>query len=411
MSVLKLVQSRIVGVPLLLTEGKLQEIISALDGRIDLKLFMGQDEPTQFINDPTTYAYTNSSSSQKSTRVSMQYPENVSVINIYGTLVHKSAGLRPMSGLTSYDSIAAQLDLALDDSNTDTIVLDINSPGGEVSGCFDLADYIYQSRSIKPILAFINDTGCSAAYAIASAAERVYCTRTANVGSIGVIMVHADQSSANMSKGIKYTTIFKGNHKADFSPNSPLSPEVIALAQEKVNDIYGIFISTVARNMGLSESDVINTQAQVYLGEKAVNMGLSNALVTKNEFLSIIKSKGISMSETDPTKITASSNVENALLDQSVNINNIAESATLAERARILEIMEACDLGNCQNLLPDLISNGSTPDIARKMILNCRAAVSSATQIHSSIATNLNADADYKDPDILQKIAKARAES
>ena len=403
MSILKLVQSRIVGVPLLVTEGKLQEIVSALDGRLDLKMAMDS-------TDPTIYAY-----QPNLNRPTMHYPVNVSVVPIQGTLVHKSSGMSAMSGVMSYDQIAVNFDAALDNPNTDTIVLDVNSPGGEVSGCFDLVDYIYQSRGIKHIIAFINDIGCSAAYALASSASVVYSTRTAHIGSIGVLLVHTDQTAANAAKGVKYIVISKGDHKADFSPNNPLSESALADAQLKVNTIYDLFVSTVVRNMGLSSESVINTQAQVYLGQDALSHGLSHHVVVKSEFLTSLtnKKKGITMSATNPVQPTVpvSTPTQGSTPAQvpTAPVINPINTAVDAEKSRVLEILEACELGNCAHLAVDLISNNSTPDIARKIILSCRAAVSASTHINSTQATKTDADTQTIDPDVLVKIAESRA--
>ena len=138
------------------------------------------------------------------------------------------------------------------DEDVSQIILNIDSPGGEVAGAFDLADLIYQARGTKPILAIANESALSAAYLIASAADKVYLTRTASVGSVGVMALHVDQSKAEEKIGLKYTAIYAGARKNDFSPHCPLSDEAFAAATEKVNATYDLFVKTVARNRGIS---------------------------------------------------------------------------------------------------------------------------------------------------------------
>jgi len=96
----------------------------------------------------------------------------VAVIPIAGTLVQKSGEMRPYSGMTGYDGIRLNFLQALADPEVEAIVLDIDSPGGEVSGCFDLVDTIFTARGMKPIRAILNEVAYSGAYAIASAADK-----------------------------------------------------------------------------------------------------------------------------------------------------------------------------------------------------------------------------------------------
>jgi ClpP class serine protease len=97
----------------------------------------------------------------------------VAIIPICGTLVQKLGTLRPYSGMTGYDGIRANLSMALEDPAVEAIMLDIDSPGGEVAGCFDLVDAIYAARGTKPIWAILSESAYSAAYAIASAADHI----------------------------------------------------------------------------------------------------------------------------------------------------------------------------------------------------------------------------------------------
>ena len=388
MSLLKSIQSRIINTPLLVHEPRIYEIIHFLSDRISIS---SSDFTTPFLlpDTPTTP----SANSQLSA-----YPDNVSVVPIHGTLVHRGNLSTMSGGLLSYTRIEAMLASALDDPDTNTIVLDIDSPGGEVSGAFDLADYIYNSRSIKPIYALINDTGCSAAYLLASSASRIYGTRTMNVGSIGVRMVLEDRSEANAKSGIKYTTITAGDHKADYSPNHPISESALKRAQASVNTVYDLFIATVARNLSVDESLPRSTQALVYQGQDAIDIGLVHELVHKNTFMaSLSPTSTITLigetnmaNENNKTEIATNHTHAHApVLDPTpVLTTDQIQAAVSAETSRCLEIVEACTLGNCLHMAYDLISDKSSPDLARKMILSMRSAVTDATHIHSNSAPN-----------------------
>ncbi len=151
--------------------------------------------------------------------------EKIAIIPIHGILTKKPGAFDDMLGMTSYEKIHEQIEKALVDEKVETILLDIDSPGGEVSGIFDLADFIYEARKLekKKIVAIANDDAYSAAYAIASSAEKVLVTRTSGVGSIGVIASHIDQSAFDQSQGIKYTTVFAGSRKNDLNPHEPIT--------------------------------------------------------------------------------------------------------------------------------------------------------------------------------------------
>ena len=155
--------------------------------------------------------------------------DGIAVIEIAGTLVHRGAWIGQSSGLTSYEGIAAQLQAALADPAIRGIALDIDSFGGEVAGAFDLADRIRMARTQKPVQAFVADHALSAAYALASQADRIILPRTGAVGSIGVVAMHSDMSGALDQKGIAVTLIHSGAHTA--SAASIWMPRRAACAQ------------------------------------------------------------------------------------------------------------------------------------------------------------------------------------
>jgi signal peptide peptidase SppA len=202
----------------------------------------------------------------------------VAVIPVHGTLVQKLGSLRPYSGMTGYDGIRQAFLTALDDKDVKAIVLDIDSPGGEVSGCFDLVDTIYSSRGPKPIHSVLTESAYSAGYAIASAADKIWLPRTGGVGSIGVICMHVDMSKALSSAGVQVTFIHYGDRKADGHSEIPLSKEALERFQADINTMGELFVETVARNRNIAASTVRDTQAVTYLGAEGVAMGLADVV-------------------------------------------------------------------------------------------------------------------------------------
>ncbi|NYZ70223.1 S49 family peptidase, partial [Endozoicomonas sp. SM1973] len=214
-----------------------------------------------------------------------QVNQGIAIIPVVGTLTHKYGHLDPYSGMTGYDGIQRKLAEAINDSDIQGILLDINSPGGSVSGCFDLADLIYQARQYKPIWALVDEQACSAAYALASAANEIILPRTGMVGSIGVLLAHTDQSELLAKEGINVTLIHAGAHKADGNPFEPLPNNVKADLQSEINDIYGLFIETVSRHRQLDTEAIKNTEAKVFTGQAAIDVGLADRVLPAHQVL------------------------------------------------------------------------------------------------------------------------------
>jgi len=279
------VAARLMNVPLLIHPASLNTILGIVGAHIGKEISLSLK--------------TAALSSSADSRLGVRSQGGIAVIPVCGVLAHKGDEFMDwLFGETSYETIRLQFQTALADPDITGIVFDIDSPGGEVSGCFDLVDEIYNSRAVKPISAVINETAYSAAYAIASAAERIYLSRTASGGSVGVIMVHMDQSKYDEEIGVKYTPIYAGSHKNDFDRHSPLSPEAANVASGIVNSHYELFVKTVARNRGISPQVVRGMQAALYYGKDAVDIGLADAVAAWTKAITEItknKSKGGSM--------------------------------------------------------------------------------------------------------------------
>lgn len=220
--------------------------------------------------------------------------EGIAIIPVYGTLVQKLGTLRPYSGMTGYDGIRRVFLTAVNDPEVKGICLDIDSPGGEVAGCFDLVDLIYTERGKKPIHAILSENAFSAAYAIASAADKIYVPRTGGVGSVGVIVIHCDWSQHIKDDGLKVSIITYGNRKAESNPYVSLSDEAKAAIQHDVDEMGRLFVSTVSRNRGLSETVIRNTQAACYLAAEGVQMGLADVVASPDvAFQELMKESGV----------------------------------------------------------------------------------------------------------------------
>lgn len=158
--------ARLFGTPLLVHRAKLDVILAVLGERLNLAA------PHADLAIPVP-------------RVTPAQPPGIAVIPIHGTLVKRVLGVEAASGLTSYGGIAQEMEAALADPLVQGILLDIDSPGGEASGSFELARQIRHAATQKPVWAVANDAAYSAAYALAASAQRLIVTETGGVGSTG----------------------------------------------------------------------------------------------------------------------------------------------------------------------------------------------------------------------------------
>ena len=195
----------------------------------------------------------------------------VAVIPVHGTLLNRFGGA--WGFVTGYDYIRSAYTAALGDPAVRGIVFDVNSPGGDVQGCFELCDVIRAGRKVKPSLALVNANAMSGAYALASAAGKIVAVPSARVGSVGVVTMHVDYSKALADDGVKVTFIFAGDHKVDGNPYEPLPKSVKNAIQSRVDSSYAAFVGQVARNRGIDEDEVRGTEAAVFDAQKALEIG------------------------------------------------------------------------------------------------------------------------------------------
>jgi capsid assembly protease len=257
---------RLLGTPLLLSRPKLDTLIAVLGERIG--------GPQLAV--PAFDAVPKPIASRQG---------SIAIIPVFGTLVRRTMGLEAASGLTSYTELSQQLRAAAADTSVRGILLELDSPGGEAGGVFELANLVRQIALEKPVWALAADSAFSAAYALASAANRVMVTATGGVGSIGVIAMHVDQSARDAKEGYRFTPITAGSHKADLSPHAPAQPEALARLQTEVDRLYGLFVDHVAAMRGIHASAIRKTEADLYFADRAVHHGLADAVLGVDDTL------------------------------------------------------------------------------------------------------------------------------
>ena len=282
---------RLFNTPLAIHPGKAEVIMASLAERLGVTRIMHLDGDA--LQTSAFFESDDFSGAGANPRAGYTLIEGVALIDVAGTLVQKLGTLRPYSGMTGYDGIRQNFLAAIADPDVEAIALDIDSPGGEVAGCFDLVDTIFEARGAKPVWAILDESAYSAGYALASAADRIIVPRTGGVGSVGVIAMHVDWSKALTDSGIKVTFITYGDRKADGHPEIPLSKEALQQFQGDIDSMGELFVETVARNRNIAASKVRDTQAATFLGAEGVRAGLADEVMAPDAaFLALLQAMG-----------------------------------------------------------------------------------------------------------------------
>ncbi|GAB1382158.1 S49 family peptidase [Burkholderiales bacterium] len=378
MNLLPHLAARLFGVPLAIHRPKLDVILAVLGPRVAYR--------------QNTADLAAAPGFTPSARAASASSPGVAVIPIHGTLVRRTVGLEAESGLTSYATLTQQLEEALGNPAVSAILLDIDSPGGESGGVFDLSDRIRAASQIKPVWAVANDMAFSAAYSLASAASRVFVSRTGGVGSIGVIAMHVDQSEKDAQDGLHYTAVFAGDRKNDLNPHEPMSGEAHAFLKAEVNRIYGLFVETVARHRGLEPSAVRDTEAGLFFGQAAVAMGLADAIGSFDDALAQLHAS-LSLNPTPVALATRAGLLCNHPMESSMNERSdpaaldrpLADPAGSAPQpptaatlnvADAIEIAQTCTLAGRTDLIVGFLETQTAPAAVRSRLLAAQAEAS-----------------------------------
>lgn len=191
-------------------------------------------------------------------------------------------------------SIQARIARALSDPRASAIVLEINSPGGVVAGCFDAVRAIRAMiREIgKRVFAFAGDGAYSAAYAWACVADEIHLPDTGGVASIGVLSVMFSWSRMNADMGLDVAVIRSGNQKADGHPDLPLDPAAVSREQAEVDRLARIFAEYVSESRGQTADVLLSLQGATVHGQAAVDAGLANSVTTFSAVLAMAEQAG-----------------------------------------------------------------------------------------------------------------------
>lgn len=260
----------------------------------------------------------------------------VAIIPIQGVITPRLDLFTLIMGGTAMDSLALDLQAALDDTEVKAILLDIDSPGGIAVGTSEMADIIKNANSIKPVWAYAGRNCCSAAYWLASAADKILCHKSALLGSIGVVSTTYVQEQPDKD-GYKHIEIVSSNAK-NKRPD-PRTPEGLETIRTELDALESEFINVVATNRNLPEA-VIKSDfgaGGVLMGGAAVAVGMADSLATYETALTQLSTL------TNQTKGNIMENKENTITPEQAQALRI--EGAQAERERLIALEEVAIAG------------------------------------------------------------------
>ena len=259
------------GVPLMMDEAKVHVIAEAFGPRIlggDVHLGVLSEE----LREQTNWW-------GEKTYLGPKVVDGVALIEVEGVLVDKGAWTGQHSGMTSYEGVSVQIADARANDAIKAAVFEVDTPGGLVSGCFELADEIAALSAEKPTVAILTDAALSAGYLLASACGSVIIPRMGVAGSIGVVTTYVNALRRAEKEGFDITVMRAGDKKSDGDPLAEQRPEWFDETRARLNSWREKFAETVAGyRSALTMESVLGQEAGLFYGEEAVAAGLADAV-------------------------------------------------------------------------------------------------------------------------------------
>ena len=338
---------------------------------------------------------------------------DVAVMSIHGAIARRDSFLLWLRGGTALEDAAPDLKTALEDPNIKAIVLDIDSPGGEVSGISEFAEMVRASK--KPVVAYVGNQAASAALWIASAADKIVVNQTAELGSLGVVFGYRKEKS----QMVEIVSTVSPKKRLD-----PTSEAGLAEIQQRADDQAVVFVEQVARYRKKTIEQVKSDfgQGGMMIASKAIKAGMADKLGSLEGVIASLQTKdnnllygGTAMGlTTDLRALVAGkedADIESALASigfipktqqdyNSIDAEELEKikteamaageakgktEAVTAETTRVAQVMEKCQLAKVTSpaFMAEIIT--MAPDEAGKKIIDAQADAALATTVFSTV--------------------------
>ena len=325
------------------------------------------------------------------------------VIPIYGDLIYVSPHYYS-EDVTSYKSVKKTLDLLIA-AGKSTLILDIASYGGQATGLFELTDYIHE-LSQKPdltIIGFTESYACSAAQAILSSCKYSYSAASAQLGSIGAMLIHLSYQEQLKNSGVEVSLITSGSLKALGNPYKNLTNEELAIFQASVDLLSETYIDKLrGYKQNIDVAAIKDLEAAIITPETALHLNLITGI---KEYKDIMSDTPTPLIKTKEPPLSVDNTETNAVKSQEV------VSAVEQERARITYIDSTiATYGNSEalkNLREVLVSTGLSKETCLSLIK--AAAATATTSVATAVVPKENVVAVASKNTLLDKLNQIKA--
>ncbi len=287
--------------------------------------------------------------------------DGVAIIPVTGPLFRYANIFTAISGASSYELIARDFMSALENPQISSIILDIDSPGGEVNGVSELASMIFDARSTKPIIAYASGDAASGAYWIASAADEIVVSETSALGSIGVVGIYRGKSATESAETVEIVSSQSPLKRLD-----PMSDDGRAKLQTRIDSMADVFVSTIARNRSVTPDHVLEHYGggDVMIGAHAVNAGLADRIGSLERLITELSSPKTQsppiegfFSSTQPKKEKKPMNLEQLKTDHPDLVASLHAEGSAKEKQRLKDILSCEAAEGRQKLAQEIALN------------------------------------------------------
>jgi len=361
---------------------------------------------------------------------------NVGVLRVRGTLTDKATGWEALCGGTNYRQLVKDMDYLCSLPQVSTILMDIDSPGGEAFNCFATARLLREKarKAGKKLIGYVDGISASAAYALTSCCDEVVIHPDGQAGSIGVVIALRDDSEAKKKAGVKDIYITAGESKVPFKDDGSFKPEFLEKLQKRVTELYDGFIDHVATMRNIEPKLVKDTEAEMFSAKDALDLGLVDKIMEPEEFYTYLADYGepkivdmLKMENSDSDEYNLKSQedklnmaqpeitpemfaeMKTQLDKQKSQLKAYQEKELLAKKEKVSEKLEADApfLSNKENLVEFLMSaDKSQADLVNGIIADCALKVKSVQEEMSAKVT----EAKDKAQEALQSAEKVKEE-
>lgn len=301
--------------------------------------------------------------------------DGVAIIPVTGPLFRYANLFTAISGASSYELIARDFTVALENPQIKGIILDIDSPGGEVNGVSELSNMVYAARGKKPVVAYASGDAASGAYWIASAADEIVVSDTSALGSIGVVGMYRGKSG-KQSEDVEIVSSQSPHKRLD-----PQTDEGRARLQLRIDSMADVFISTIARNRDVAP-EIVQTHyggGDVMIGARAVEAGLADRVGSLEQLIQELSTSPQSpplegffvANPPTPKQEKTPMDLETLTKEHPSLVSQIRQEGAKAERNRLESILAMPEAAERQKLALEIALHTEMSAVEAQHILAC----------------------------------------